>query len=167
MTELIQEVIEQTVIQEVNDVTEVTEQVTTEDLIEEREVVNLTINKILSGFSAENDSGLDIIKGQPVALTNSGIQLACAVDERICVGFASEDILDAHSGFIQDDEYIELSDWTEITGEISLIPKQKYFLSDNPGMLRTSFSGFSRSQNVGLALTTKRLQINIFNSIKL
>jgi hypothetical protein len=127
----------------------------------------VTVNGTLqSGKDFENNSLTDIPSGSPVAILSSGVQLASASDSRFCIGLAKVLIEPGHAGNVVNEGYVTKSDWTDVVGEETLSFNAIYYLQDEPGKLSTVPSE-TRVQEVGRAINSETLQINILNSIKL
>jgi hypothetical protein len=63
---------------------------------------------------------------------------------------------------------IELTDWTDATGTIALVPSMDYFLDSTiPGQLTNIVPTIGYVVRIGRALTPTQLDINIFPSVKL
>lgn len=123
-------------------------------------------------YDATNKQGSTLAAGAPVATHSSGVGVvsASAADDMLeAVGLVTTSAVLLASANIQTDGPFELSDWTEVTGSVSLSPKAVYFLSTADGTLTTTPpSSFGNvMQKVGYAVGPQTLQISIEPSILL
>jgi len=134
---------------------------------------DLTENLPVSGsntYSAQNRDAVTIKEGQAVAVhsSGSGIVLANSSDDnKNAIGLATEDIAVLAFGLVQVDGVLLVSDWTEITGTVTLTPHGRYFLDTTSGKLTTSppTAVGTIYQPVGKALSGQRMHIRVDEAI--
>ena len=130
-----------------------------------RALVNVT-----ESYSA--DAGDNLTKGQPVYIDGSG-RLQTAESGMVAgaqvAGLAANDAAALASADYITDGFLEMSDWTAITGSNELTPGAVYYLGTTPGTLTTiapTADGYYVVR-VGRAQSVTKLDIEIGQPIRL
>ncbi len=137
----------------------------TEISIEEvRSMVNR--DQVNTDFSAENKSNITIPLGWPCATHPSGVGILPANSINLwAFGLASEQIEPTFAGVVVSNGVLVLTDWTEVTGTVTLEPKAVYYLAHDGG-LSTEITG-QFVQQIGISIAPNTLEIQISQPILL
>jgi hypothetical protein len=123
-------------------------------------------------FTAENKEAVQIKQGQIVATHSSGtgaVLASASNNSKQAVGLMLADTGPAASGSIQVGGTFEMSDWTNVTGGVTLAPKTIYYLDTSPGKLTPTPDETPGKivQRVGRSVSTTKLKIEIAEAILL
>jgi hypothetical protein len=102
-------------------------------------------------ITAQNKGLVTILKGQAVAAHSSGTGIILAnasTSSKNAIGLAGQSIAPSASGIVILSGPFTLSDWTAITGTVSLSALAVYYLDVTDGQLSTSPPSVAGSGNV-------------------
>lgn len=123
-------------------------------------------------YVGENkDTGTFAI-GAALAVDASGVgvvKASAADNTKHAAGLATVGVIVGAAETVQTDGIFTRSDWTSVTGTVSLAAKAVYYLSASPGMLTTAAPAALGQvvQPVGLAVSADTLELEIEKAILL
>ena len=106
-----------------------------------------------------------ILRGQPIYVTNDG-KLNLAGTNIPCIGVATDDVRARESVAYISDGSVVRSDWSDVAGDLGLLPGRTYYLTDT-GMLTNIPPSTGISQQVGIAASRYMLDVEIGQPIQL
>ena len=123
-------------------------------------------------LTGTNNDSVTLLAGQAAATHSSGngfVRANATNNGYPCVGLIVSDVIATGAAQVQAEGPMQLSDWTNVTGTVSLSAKAKYYLDVNAGKLTDTPPAVSGNivQQVGIAVALDTLLIEPLYSVKL
>lgn len=149
----------------------VVEVIATQQRVEQLSLTLIQLGR-LTPLDIESIAGETLYTGQPVYVNQSNARLyraraAFEVTSRVC-GFCKTDVTLGDSVGIAPAGRMELSDWSIPLGGTSLlIPGATYYLGGVSGQITVNYPAIGFTMQVGVAVTTTILDIDIKTRVRL